>query len=228
MPLRVRQVINSKLLSIDDDPATQIFENYGLVGQAVTVAAGTDLSYIANPFANAFPGDHYRLLAGLLTVLRPRRIVDVGTHMGTGTRVMLDFAPKATVDTFDITPYKEFDPTFLNDGDFTAYGGRLTQHISDLSDAKEFDRYTPLLEQADFIMVDAPKDGKFEETFYSQLSAILMKDKTRYMLLDDIRFTSELVNWRRIESPKIDLTSFGHFSGTGLVDISEGFKFMQD
>ena len=28
-----------------------------------------------------------------------------------------------------------------------------------------------------------------------------------------------------IDSPKVDLTSFGHFSGTGLVNISEGFKF---
>ena len=49
--------------------------------------------------------------------------------------------------------------------------------------------------------------------------------KPRWLFLDDIRFTSELLSWRRIQSPKIDLTSFGHFSGTGLVDISEGFKF---
>jgi hypothetical protein len=30
--------------------------------------------------------------------------------------------------------------------------------------------------------------------------------------------------WRRIDSPKIDLTSFGHWSGTGLVDISNGLS----
>jgi len=45
------------------------------------------------------------------------------------------------------------------------------------------------------------------------------------VVLDDIRFESEIMNWRRIQSPKLDLTSFGHFSGSGLVDISEGFKF---
>jgi hypothetical protein len=28
--------------------------------------------------------------------------------------------------------------------------------------------------------------------------------------------------WRSIESPKLDITSFGHFSGSGLVDISKG------
>jgi len=197
-----------------------------LICQALTVAAGTDLSYIDNPFANAFPGDHYRLLAGLLTSLRPHSIVDIGTHMGTGTRVMCDYAPKAKVDTFDLTPWDEFEKTFLTESDFEEGGGHLTQHLSDLSDPEEFCKYTALLQQADFIMVDACKDGVFEEKFYSLLSTISMENKTRYMLLDDIRFTSELVNWRRIESPKIDLTSFGHFTGTGLVDISEGFKFL--
>ena len=226
MTYAVRHIVNSKLLSVDDDPAAQSFDEYGLICQAVTIAAGTDLSHISNPFANAFPGDHYRLLAGLLTCLRPQRIVDIGTHMGTGTRVMLDFARKAKIHTFDVCPWHEFDPTFLSEDDFVENGGRLEQHLVDLSDSKQFNKHSALLQQADFIMVDACKDGKFEEEFYSLLSTLSMENKTRYMLLDDIRFTSELVNWRRVESPKIDLTSFGHFTGTGLVDISQGFKFL--
>jgi len=32
--------------------------------------------------------------------------------------------------------------------------------------------------------------------------------------------------WRSIRSPKFDATSFGHFSGTGVVDISNGFEFV--
>ena len=226
MSYTVRHVVNSKLLSIDDDPAAQVFDEYGLICQALTVAAGTDLSYIDNPFVNAFPGDHYRLLAGLLTSLRPRSIVDIGTHMGTGTRVMLDYAPKARIDTFDLTPWDEFEKTFLTEADFVENGGQVKQHLVDLSDSDEFVKFSALLQQADFIMVDACKDGVFEEKFYSLLSTLNMENKTRYMLLDDIRFTSELLSWRRIESPKIDLTSFGHFTGTGLVDISDGFKFL--
>ena len=226
MSYTVRHVVNSKLLSVDDDPAAQAFDEYGLICQALTIAAGTDLSHIDNPFVNAFPGDHYRLLAGLLTSLRPQCIVDIGTHMGTGTRVMYDFAPKAAIHTFDLTPWNEFEPTFLHDGDFAQNGGRLTQYCEDLTDSDNFHKFSALLRQADFIMVDAPKDGVFEEKFYSLLSTLSMENKTRYMLLDDIRFTSELVNWRRIESPKIDLTSFGHFTGTGLVDISDGLKFL--
>ena len=30
--------------------------------------------------------------------------------------------------------------------------------------------------------------------------------------------------WVSIESPKLDVSSFGHWSGTGLVDISEGLQ----
>ena len=226
MSYTVRHIVNSKLLSVDDDPAAQCFDDYGLICQALTIAAGTDLSHIDNPFANAFPGDHYRLLAGLLTSLRPECVVDVGTHMGTGTRVMYDFAKKAKIHTFDLTPWHEFDKTFLEKGDFVQNGGRLTQYLADLTEPDNFQKFSALLQQADFIMVDACKDGVFEEKFYSLLSSLNMESKTRYMLLDDIRFTSELINWRRIESPKIDLTSFGHFTGTGLVDISKGFKFL--
>ena len=28
-----------------------------------------------------------------------------------------------------------------------------------------------------------------------------------------------------IKSPKLDLTSFGHWAGIGLVDMTDGFKF---
>ena len=73
-------------------------------------------------------------------------------------------------------------------------------------------------------MCDGPKDGVFERTFASLLTTIEFPKKDRWLLLDDIRFPSELPLWRLIASPKIDLTSFGHFSGTGLVNISEGLK----
>jgi hypothetical protein len=41
---------------------------------------------------------------------------------------------------------------------------------------------------------------------------------------DDIRFVNMVDNWNAIASPKLDLTSFGHWSGTGLVDLSEPLR----
>lgn len=219
----VRQSIESVLLSVDDDPAAQSFTDYNLVCDAVMTASQIKLD-IDNPFANAMPGDHYRLLAGLLRALRPKKIVDIGTHYGTGTRVMLDYAPLAKVDTFDLLAWDSFETTYLTESDFEGSGGRLTQHLVDLSDPEVFVDYAQMLADADFIMIDGPKDEVFEAKFYNMLQHLNYEQKNRWFFIDDIRFKSELLNWRRIINPKIDLTSFGHFSGTGLVDVSEGFK----
>jgi hypothetical protein len=37
-------------------------------------------------------------------------------------------------------------------------------------------------------------------------------------MFDDIRLMNLLSIWRGIQRPKMDITSFGHWSGTGLVD----------
>jgi len=37
------------------------------------------------------------------------------------------------------------------------------------------------------------------------------------VLFDDIRLWNMLDIWRSIDFPKLDLTSFGHWSGTGVV-----------
>ena len=221
----VRHVVESACWSVDDDQAAQSFDQWLLVCKAVLYASKVHLD-INNPFANAFPGDHYRLLAGLLTVLDNDNglssIVDVGTHYGTGTRVMLDFAPEANITTFDVTAWNEFPTSFLNESDFTSGGGRLTQYLENLQHDDVFNRHKQLLTDADFIMCDGPKDGSFEREFLTKLSTLSFPSKLRFLLLDDIRFSTEMLLWRQIQSPKVDLTSFGHFSGTGLVDISNG------
>ena len=168
------------------------------------------------------------LLAGLIYNLDrssgPMKIVDIGTHLGTSARAMLDFsADEDEVITFDVTEWTDYPTTYLTEEDFSS--GKLVQHIEDLQEPQTFARFSKMLCEADFIMCDGPKDGVFERKFYSLLSTLDFPKKQRWLFLDDIRFPSEMVSWRIIDSPKIDLTSFGHFSGTGLVNISEGFKF---
>jgi hypothetical protein len=78
-------------------------------------------------------------------------------------------------------------------------------------------------------MLDGPKDGQFEERVLELLAHHIQpqkEGKRRYLFLDDIHFQNMLVNWRRIASPKVDLTSFGHFSGSGLVDVTEGLQLL--
>ena len=223
----VRHPIESACWSVDDDPAAQSFADWDYLLKAVRTAADCRID-CANPFVNAFPGDHYRLLAGLIYNLDrssgPVKIVDIGTHLGTSARAMLDFsADEDEVITFDVTEWTDYPTTYLTEEDFSS--GKLVQHIEDLQELQTFARFSKMLCDADFIMCDGPKDGVFERKFYSLLSTLDFPKKQRWLFLDDIRFPSEMVSWRIIDSPKIDLTSFGHFSGTGLVNISEGFKF---
>ncbi len=222
--IQVRHAIDSHCLSVDDDLAAQAFSDYLLVCGAVLFASNNkiDCSY---EFANAFPGDHYRLLAGLLNQTKPRCVVDIGTWLGVCTRVMCDYAPYAEIHTFDLRAWDKFPTSWLKAEDFKENGGRVTQHLEDLSQDAIFKKHKELLNKADFIMCDASKDGVFEHKFYKLLSSLDMDIKPRWLFLDDIRFFSEEKSWRMIKSPKIDLTSFGHFSGTGLVDISKGLDF---
>ncbi|WP_198243807.1 hypothetical protein [methane-oxidizing endosymbiont of Gigantopelta aegis] len=70
---------------------------------------------------------------------------------------------------------------------------------------------------------DGPKDGHFEYQFISYLTKLKPK-KGRVLMLDDIRFKNMIDLWFSIDSPKLDMSSFGHWSGTGLVDMSDGLK----
>ena len=59
----VRHPIESACWSVDDDPAAQSFSDWDYLLKAVRTAADCRID-CPNPFVNAFPGDHYRLLAG--------------------------------------------------------------------------------------------------------------------------------------------------------------------
>ena len=72
--------------------------------------------------------------------------------------------------------------------------------------------------------MDAPKNDKFEYTMATKFAKLECKDN-KLLILDDIQFVNMIDFWRSIKSPKVDASAFGHFSGTGIVDISNGFKF---
>ena len=217
-----RHAFQTYALSIDDDPATQAFCDFDIVCDAVRIAKTTQVRY-QGEFFNSFPGEHYRLLAGLLTVLRPKKLIDIGTFTGMSARMMLDYGDaNSKVTTYDIVPWNQIDQgTVLTSEDFGQ--GRIHQFVHDLATANLWETHRPYFEQAGFIMLDGPKNDFFETLMLQNMTSCHFQQPT-FLLMDDIRFPNQLANWRRIQSPKIDLTSFGHFSGTGLVNITEGLK----
>jgi hypothetical protein len=95
----------------------------------------------------------------------------------------------------------------------------LVAHLDDLSTPEGLARHSALLEGSSLIFIDAAKDGDQERRFLDLLGGLTYRDPP-IVVFDDIRQWKMLAVWREITRPKLDLTSFGHWSGTGLVDFS--------
>ena len=93
----------------------------------------------------------------------------------------------------------------------------IEQRIGDLAEIDFFESQTKIFENADLIFLDAPKDGIFEHKFLEMALQILKPGAI--LILDDIKFINMLEIWENLNFQRIDLTTFGHASGTGVVFI---------
>jgi len=165
-----------------------------------------------------WPGEHYRLLAALVALLAPRTVVEIGTATGMSALTMKAALPDdGTIVTFDVVPWNEYPQAVLEQGDFA--DGRLEQRYEDLSTPAGWQANADLLRRADFILVDALHDGVQERGFLRGFEEVGLAGAP-IVMFDDIRLWGMLSFWQEIARPKLDLTSFGHWSGTGLVDYA--------
>jgi hypothetical protein len=133
-----------------------------------------------------------------------------------GTLALAAELPAAgSVATFDVVPWRDLRNTWLRDSDFVS--GRITQHIADIGAPGAITRYAALFAAADFIFIDGPKDGVTEQRFVNVLASVDLP-RNPIVMFDDIRVLNMIELWRRLARPKLDLTSFAHWSGTGIVD----------
>lgn len=167
-------------------------------------------------YPDIWPGEHYKLLAGLMLTVKPRLVIEIGTFRGLSALAFKKYLePGARIVTFDVVPWKSLKRTCLREEDFE--GERLVQYTDDLSDPACIYKHRDLLQEADLIFIDAEKDGVMEQRFLDNLETIAFKNEP-LVVFDDIRVWNMLRIWHGIRFPKLDLTSFGHWSGTGLVD----------
>lgn len=173
-------------------------------------------------YYDIYPGNHYRLLQVLARNLAKTNIVEVGTFTGMSSVCILrGMQASCKLTTFDLVPWRQFR-SHLEEKDFAS--GKITQILEDLSNPVVFKKYLELFTQSEMIFCDAPKDGIFEPKFLANLTSV-KPSSTCILVLDDIRLLNMIEVWRAIKSPKLDLTSFGHWAGTGLVDITDGLKY---
>lgn len=170
----------------------------------------------ASGSVNMWPGEHYRLLAALVEVYRPKTVVEIGTYTGLSFLALSEkLEPGAKLVTFDVIPYQKITPRILNESDFNSKT-RL-QIVGDLSNDALLSQYESLLKECDLLFVDGPKNGIFEARFWEMLLTKKYLKKGCRIIFDDIRLLKMLTFWKNIKLPKIDLTSFGHYTGTGIV-----------
>ena len=155
-------------------------------------------------------------MAGLVQVLQPKLVLDLGTAAGGSALAMKTTLPQdAKIVSFDIVDWRDAPERVLEGTDFS--DGRLVQHVADLSDRSVLDQHRALFEQADLMFIDLAKDGAMEQRLIDHFEMLTFQ-RNPLLVFDDVRLWNMLKIWRDIRRPKLDLTSFGHWTGTGLVD----------
>jgi predicted O-methyltransferase YrrM len=222
-PFKADHIEYSTISSSHDDVSFPTEELLNLSFKAIQQAPKVDLSDISKrmsspPFyPDIWPGEHYKLLSSFVQVLKPKVVIEIGTYTGISSLALKKYLPKdSKIITFDILHWKEFEDTVLKESDFS--DKRLIQYADDLTDDFYLNKHFEILKKANLIFVDAVHDGKMEEKLFQQFEKIPFETNP-YVILDDIRVWGMLKAWRDIKKPKMDLTSFGHWSGTGLLKL---------
>ncbi len=212
----------SMVFSADDDhsrPSDRLLDISIAAIQAARTIELSDLSMRmpAPPYyPDIWPGEHYKLLSALVSVINPMIVIEIGTATGlSALSLKKTLSPEGKIITFDICPYQTVNGAVLREDDFS--DGRLIQYTENLEDLGSFIKHREIIGKAELIFIDAAKDGVSESLFIQNLRSVGFQ-KPPIVVFDDIRLWNMLKIWREITAPKLDLTSFGHWSGTGLVD----------
>ena len=227
-PTSAAQSAPSFILSVDDDvrPTSRLIRvALDAIETAMDRVSFTDQLQRLNlpPHFNTWPGENYRLLAALGLVLAPKSIVEIGTRTGLGTVALKQYLPDGSrLTSFSSHPWN-VPGTVLNADDFA--GGRVTHIVADLSNPFTFNSHQALVAGADLIYVASmpdPNPQRPEQPAAMPPVLAYLRDLTftsrPLILLDDTRLWHMLPAQRHLPWPKLDLTSFGHWSGATLFD----------
>ncbi len=219
LPFSCRHVEYSTISSLDDDSGRSNERLLDISLEAIAQARSVDLSWISKRMATppyypeVWPGEHYKLLAGLVATLKPKRVVEVGTFRGlSALAIQGSLPPGGEIITVDIVPWNEIKDTAFRPCDFE--GTQLRQVLGDLSQDDFFQSFAETLKGCGLLFIDGPKNIIFEEALLRQLASIRLPAGA-LVLFDDTRQWNMQRIWRQIARPKVDLTSFGH---SGLID----------
>jgi hypothetical protein len=157
---------------------------------------------------NKPPGmEHYHLLQTLSREIKGQEIIDIGTWMG-ASALALAANTTNTVHSFDLVHSHPL-PVRQN----------IVYHLANIvNDTPEREQWKDRILASPLIFLDIdPHEGKDEYIFYEWLRDNQYKGR---VICDDIHHFKAMRDnfWSKIpEKFKTDLTSRGHWSGTGMI-----------
>jgi predicted O-methyltransferase YrrM len=160
----------------------------------------------------------YRLLYYLTNLFHNSIIIDLGTSNG-ASALALSSNKSNQIYSFDIidrcqTSFLQNQNQFEKMPSFPNVDFIVTE---------DFRKYLKLFLKSPFIYVDIGHDGVWENIL---LDLLMKYNYQGIMLLDDINAFPEMQKfWQKLNFNKIDLTKYGHWSGTGLVDFGGKIEF---
>lgn len=222
LPFESHQHISTRVFSQYDDPYQPSNYLVHLAADMMCDIENVKLEKLASrPQIESFmmlqwPGEHHKMLAALVRVLKPKRIIEIGTLNGWSALAMKEYLPAdGRIDAFDIMDWQQFAKTAFQPADFA--DGRLVYHVEDLADPAVAARNHDLLAAADLVFLDGPHDGDTEYRMIENFRKVHFTNNPLFVF-DDIKMHDMMKLWRELPLPKMDITSLGHYSGTGIAE----------
>ncbi len=160
-------------------------------------------------------GEHYFLIQLLCKELKPKSVIEIGTFLGSSTRVFLSDEHIEKLVSFDLVPWYKFTNSYLSYLDKDLLNSKFKQYFDNLIIESNFEKYLDIFLNCDLIFLDGPKNKKFESQIFYYFIKVKPK-KPVFILVDDIHLSTMVDLWNDLPFHKIDLSFIGHWSGSGL------------
>lgn len=154
--------------------------------------------------------EHYRLLRYLSSKVNSH-VIEIGTHCGSSAFAM-SMDTNHDIITYDITDIKN---------------GNLPSPknvIYKISEFMDDDKNKELILSARMIFIDAPHNGDYETACYEWFKE---NKYSGIVVWDDIHLNENMeIFWENVTHKKIDVTKYGHVTGTGIVNFSNDMEII--
>ena len=158
--------------------------------------------------------EHYKLLSYISTCLDSSNappLIDIGTYFGfSASALSYNNSKVISYDVCDWIPDNEF--SIKNNDNIET---KIMNCVNDMD----------IIKDAAFIILDIdPHNGEEERVI---IKALIDNGFKGFLLLDDIKLNKDMQDfWDEITLPKVDVTSVGHWSGTGIVLFSDMYDIV--